>query len=220
MNDPDAFRQPTAEGWATIAGAINSMRAIQQPMTLAVTSPDFGTLWIDFVRERFYIDRALSAMPEYPRGIVLYSQPQPPGHELFPWVQWSPLDPFLWQIAPLAAREAPAMWRRRTDRYSLTRWPNLTQLPHTPADIRILAALGGGQALTAQEAAVIADVSDDDVERILDALSLMNCVESTLGSPVPPPEVEQATQRAQSATRREGGLFARLRRRRELVAHG
>lgn len=213
---------PTTDGWASVTGAINSMRSFDEPMALAVTSPDFGTLWIDFPRSRYYIDRPLDAIPLEPRTVALFSQQIAPGEELFPWVEWQPIDPLLWRISRAAFGGRPAYWLRAGDRYRLIRWPNLTQLTHTAAEIRILAALGSGQPLSVAEAAAIADASEAEVQTVINALSLGGGVEATMGSIVPPPIVEEATRRAAQAhqvERRGRGLLGRLRSRLG-VAHG
>lgn len=211
---------PTTDGWASVTGAINSMRSFEQPMALAVTSPDFGTLWIDFPRSRFYIDRPLDALPLSPRTVALYSQQIDPDQELFPWVEWSPIDPLLWKISRAAFGGSPAFWLRAGDRYRLTRWPNLTQLTHSGSEIRILAALGSGQALTVAETAAIADAAGPEVQAVINALALAGGVEASKGSVVPPPIVEEATRRAHQVERGRRGLLGRLRSRLGVAAHG
>lgn len=211
---------PTTDGWAAVTGAINSMRSFDAPMALAVTSPDFGTLWIDFPRSRYYIDRPLDAMPVNPQSVALYSQQISADEELFPWVQWSPIDPLLWWISRAAFAGTPAYWRRPGDRYRLIRWPDLTQLSHSASEIRVLAALGSGQALTVPETAVIADVPTAEVDAVINALALSGGVEATMGALVPPPIVEEATRRAHHVDRGRRGLFGRLRSRLTAPSHG
>lgn len=211
---------PTTDGWAAVTGAINSMRSFDTPMALAITSPDFGTLWIDFPRSRYYIDRPLSDMPLVPKTVALFSQPISADEELFPWVQWSPIDPLLWWMSRAAFGEEPASWRLPGDRYRLTRWPNLTQLEHGTHDIRILAALGSGQFLSVDEAVVLSGASPADVNRVINSLSLAGGVEATVGTPVPPPLVAEATTRAHHVDRGRRGLLGRLRSRFAAPAHG
>ena len=203
---------PSIDGWPTVAGAINSMRSFDAPMALAITSPDFGTLWIDFPRSRFYIDRPLAEMPAVPRNIGLFSQQLIEGEELFPWVHWQPIDVLLWWMARAAFGGCPAVWRNPTDRYRISRWPNLTQLPHTPTDIRILAALSSGHDVTPDEVAVLAGAPLDEVNVVINALSLAGGLDASSAPLAPPPMVAAATERAHRAETRQG-LFGRLRAR-------
>ena len=209
---PAPSSPPSIDGWPTVTGAINSMRSFEEPMALAITSPDFGTLWIDFPRSRYYIDRPLSSMPAIPRNIGLFSQQLVDGEELFPWVQWEPIDALLWWMARAAFGGQPAAWRRPTDRYRIIRWPNLTQLPHTATDIRVLAALSSGQELSAEEAAVLAAAPVDEVQVVINALSLAGGLDTNSAAIAPPAAVAAATERAQAAGPRPG-LFGRLRAR-------
>lgn len=102
---------------------------------------------------------------------------------------------------------------RRGDRYRLSRWPDLTALPHLPDDIRALASLGGGQDLTVDDVAGLTGLELSAVRNLMNALSLMGCLDAVAGPVEPPPIVVEATRRAQRDRAAQRGLFGRLRAR-------
>jgi len=200
------------DGWRKVAAAIDSMRRLSMPMLLTVVSSRMPPLWIDLSTGRYHWEPPLSALPESPGEVTVYSQPIEAGNPPYPWVAWQPMDPLLWEIGRRAFRDHRAEWMRKGDRYALQRWPNLTEIAHTPEEIRMIATLANGF-LTAQELGLLAGADEATARRVLDRLSLMGAIKTASG-PVAPPTVvggedtavPGAKDRAQGA-----GLFARLR---------
>lgn len=211
---------PPTLGWPGVVGAIVSLRRMAAPMALAITSPDFGTVWVDLTRDRYHSEYELEQMPASPSSIGIATQALAPGQELFPGARWRALDPFLWHVGRSAFGDAEASWMRGGDRYRLSRWPDLTQLPHGADEIRIIAALGAGQDLTVQETVELAGVDGRTARSVMNALSLMGCLDAVAGPVEPPPVIAQATRRAARERATRQGLFGRLRARLTGVANG
>lgn len=228
VDDARAVRAtPVTVGWATVASAAHSMRQLPVPMLLTVVSNECEPIWIDFGSGRYFCERAVADMPAEPTGIKLYSQAIQPGVQPYPWVAWRSMDPLLWQIGRLAFGGERAGWMRPGDRYALERWPNLTEIPHTADEIRMIATLANGF-LTAGELALLTGVDEPTAQRLLNTLSLMGAVKAAGGPLAPPAVVAQAQAKAEkaqaseadaAATEQQGaerssggfGFFARLR---------
>lgn len=199
-------------GWRKVAAAVDSMRRLSMPMLLTVVSSQMAPLWIDLSTGRYYWELQLTELPESPGDVTVYSQPIEAGNPPYPWVAWRPMDPLLWEIGRRAFRDHRADWMRTGDRYALQRWPNLTEISHTPEEIRMIATLANGF-LTAQELGLLAGADEATAQRVLDMLSLMGAIKTATG-PVAPPTIvagddapgPDPKDRAQGS-----GLFARLR---------
>jgi len=210
--------RPDTVGWRSVATAIHSMRQLPMPMLLTVVSSDCEPLWVDFSTGRYYWERPLVAMPERPAGVTVYSQPIEPGNPPYPWVSWRSMDPLLWQIGRFAFGTDRATWMRPGDRYALQRWPNLTEIPHTADEIRMIATLANGY-LTAGELALLSATDEPTAQRVLNMLSLMGAVKPAAGPLAPPAivaRVQAQPRPAQPATASAPtsfGFFSRLRER-------
>jgi len=207
--------RPDTVGWRSVATAMHSMRQLPMPMLLTVVMQDCEPLWVDFSTSRYYWERSLLAMPEMPGGVTVYSQPLEVGNPPYPWVPWRAMDPLLWQIGRFAFGGERATWMRPGDRYALQRWPNLTEIPHTADEIRMIATLANGY-LTAQELALLTGQDEPTAQQVLNRLSLMGAVKPAAGPLAPPSIVTQAQGQPQrlaleSTPASSFGLFNRLR---------
>ncbi len=164
------------------------MQWMPTPMLLTITSADISPVWIDFSRMRYYTERPIAELPDTPGGVTLYAQPIPPGETPYPWVDWRPAAALLWQIGGLAFGGERAAWLRPGDRYHLERWPNITELPHTQDETRMVAALAEGY-LTAQEIALVTGNTTESATRVLNMLSLLGVLAAERGPIAPPSEL-------------------------------
>ncbi len=203
-----------AVGWRKVANAVNSMRQLSMPMLLTIVSSRMAPLWIDCSTGRYFWEPPLVELPDTPGEVTVYSQPIEAGNPPYPWVAWRPVDPLLWEIGRHAFREQRADWMRPGDRYALQRWPNLTEIPHSPEEIRMIATLANGY-LTAQELGLLTGADTATAQRVLDMLSLMGAIKTASGPLAPPTVVggaEQGPAPRDPKDRAQGfGLFARLR---------
>ncbi len=206
--------RPDALGWRSIATAIHSIRQLPMPMLLTVATSECEPIWIDFGAGRYYWERPLASMPESPGTVKVYSQPIEAGKPPYPWVAWRGMEPLLWQIGRHAFGTDRASWMRPDDRYTLQHWPNLTEIPHSADEIRMIATLANGY-LTVQELGLVAGVDEPNAQRMLNTLSLIGAVKPAGGPLAPPPivakvQAEAPQARAAWATSRFG-FFSRLR---------
>ncbi len=205
--------RPETVGWKSVATAIHSMRQLPMPMLLTVVSTDTQPLWIDFSTGRYFWELPLTSMPAQPGGVTIYSQPIEPGSPPYPWVAWRAMDPLLWQIGRYAFGSDRATWMKPGERYALQRWPNLTEIPHSAEEIRMIATLANGY-LTAQELGLLTGSDEASAQRVLNMLSLMGAVKPASG-PIAPPavvaQVQAQPQQVQRAQQQSFGFFQRLR---------
>ena len=203
-------------GWRSVATAVHSMRQLSMPMLLTIVASGMPPLWIDLSTGRWYWEPPLTDLPRSPGEVTVYSQPIEPGNPPYPWVAWRPMDPLLWQIGRFAFESAPADWLRQGERYALQRWPNLTEIPHQPEEVRMIATLANGF-LTPQELGLLTGADEPTARQVLSRLSLMGAIKTATGPVAPPTVIAHSPAPATDAGDRaqRGGLFAKLRQRLE-----
>jgi len=205
--------RPEAAGWRSVAIAIHSLRQLPTPTLLTIAFADGPhPLWIDFSTLQYFWELPLAEMPPEPGALTVYSQPIESGEPPYPWVEWRPADPLLWQIGRFAFGTERAPWMRPGERYALQRWPNLTETPHSPEEIRMAATLTNGF-LTAEEIGLLSGSDTPNAQRVLNALSLMGAVRTT-DSAAPAPAgsaLPAAVAESPAAPTESGGFLQRLR---------
>ncbi len=203
--------RPDTAGWRGVALAIRSMR--ESPVLLTVVSSDCEPLWIDLSTSRYYWERPLASMPEAPGDVTIYSQPVEAENPPYPWVVWRAMDPLLWQMGRFAFGTDPAAWLRPGERYALQRWPNLTEIPHSTEELRMIATLAN-DFLTAEEFGLLTGADPATVRRMLNMLSLMGAVKAAAAPLAPPAAVERARsepERAKDDSSANFGFLSRVR---------
>ena len=201
-----------ADGWRKVAVAVDSMRRLSAPVLLTVVASQLAPLWIDLSTGRYFWEPQLTELPDSPGEVTIYSQPIEADNPPYPWVAWRSMDPLLWEIGRRAFRDRRADWMRAGDRYALQRWPNLTEISHTPEEIRMIATLANGF-LTAQELGLLAGADEATALRVLDVLSLMGAIKTSTepAAPAPTAAGEESARRDPQDRAQGAGLFARLR---------
>ncbi|MEO5535948.1 MAG: hypothetical protein ABIR17_12555 [Pseudolysinimonas sp.] len=202
---PPVVRQqplPSTAGWASAAVAIHSVRRIPTPVLLRLDVVGHGSLSIDFRHHAYAWDVPLDHFPEAPAAVLVETHPTtedaPPPFAL----PGRDLDGLLWLIGRHAFIDEPASWLWADDRYRLTRWPNLAQLPITLDEVRMTAMLGNADA-TPAELAAAGGVTEAAAQRVVNAFSLMGILRASAVAPAPVAEPQVQV----------SGLFARLKAR-------
>lgn len=200
---PDLAPQslPSVIGWASAAVAIHSVRRIPTPVLLRLDVVGFGALMVDFRHHAFEWETPLERFPEDPGAVLVETHPTTPDGPAPFELPGRDLDGLLWLVGQHAFRDR-ASWLWSDDRYRLTRWPNLAELPITLEQVRMTAMLGNVAATPAELAAAVG-VPVESAQRLVNAYSLMGILRSAPAAVAP---VAQATPPAR-------GLLARLRTR-------
>jgi len=206
-----AHNRPDAPGWSSAATAIHSMRKLEKPVLLFLEVPELSPLILDFTHNVYVWDRPLYTLPIEPLHVGVYTQPVQDGDAPICLLPGPSLDILLWLIGLNSFDGALAWWLPATERYHMARWPNLTEIPHTSDQMRMIAMLGNAF-LTPLELARVSASSVAAAQRLLNALSLMGILKSSAVAPEPTPHV------AQLDPHPTHGLFRRLRDR--LGQHG
>jgi len=182
----EAAARDAPNGWLGIAETIHAMRLSPTPMLLTVVGTRIPPMWIDLATDRYFWEPPLADLPDSPGEATAHPQPIDPGNPPYPWVAWRSLDPLLWELGRHAFARNAAPWRREEARCALRRWPNLTEIPHSVEEIRMVATLANGP-LTSQELALLAGVDPAAARRTMDTLSLMDALKAE-GAPSAPPD--------------------------------
>lgn len=215
---------PAAGGWASTAMAIHAVRRMPSPVLLRIDVVGAGSLLID-PRIDGYTGLAAESLPIHPTAVHVETHPiaqaAPPST-----APRGDLDAVLWHIGEHAFGEERATWLWEGDRYRLTRWPRVTRLTVDLDSIKMFAALGAAS-ITVEELSVAADVTREQAQRTINALSLMGIVTSKTAAPPTPraepqpsagaPEIGGSTRataqgRHSAEPSSTNGLFSRLRR--------
>lgn len=218
--DGSAPARPEPAGWRKAATALHVLRDAGAPVLCTIVASQMQPLWIDLSTERFFWEPPLTELPADPGELTVYSQPIEPGNPPYPWVAWRAMDPLLWQVGRYAFATELADWLGQGDRFALQRWPNLTEIPHSAEEIRMIATLANGS-LTAQELGLLTGTGNGAARQVLSMLSLMGAVKvaNPPVTPVPtaseqPPASTSARPavRASAGDRAESfGFFSKLR---------
>lgn len=203
-----AHNRPDAPGWSSAATAIHSVRKLDAPVLLYLQVPSFTPLVLDFTHNVYVWDRPVEVLPIEPSHVGVSTQPVRDGDAPICLLPGPNLDTLLWYIGLNSFEGALAWWLPENERYHMARWPNLTELPHSSEQMRMIAMLGNAY-LSPRELARVSAASVSSAQRLLNALSLMGILKSSASAPEPAPHVELAV--------RPHGLFHRLRER--LASH-
>ena len=199
-----AHNRPDAPGWSSAATAIHSVRKLDAAVLLYLDVPSFTPLVLDFTHNVYVWDRPLEVLPIEPSHVGVHTQPVRDGDAPICLLPGPNLDTLLWLIGLNSFGGALAWWLPESERYHMTRWPNLTELPHTSDQMRMIAMLGNAY-LSPLELARVSASTLASAQRLLNALSLMGILKSSTSSPEPAPRAE--------AVSHPHGLFQRLRER-------
>jgi hypothetical protein len=194
---------PYAAGWASAATAVHGIRQLAAPMLLALDPAGLPRIVIDLRHRAFDWPLPLDALPSEPESVHVATQPVAADDPAPFTLPGRPLDALLWMIGRDAFTDRPAPWMRG-ERFRLSRWPNLTDLPHDADELAMIAVLANGWADVRELAAAVA-VPETAAQRLVNALGLMDVLR------VLEPEAEHVPRPRVRTERR--GLFARLRNR-------
>ncbi len=195
-----------ARGWAAAATAVHAVRLVAAPVVLELSVAGHADILIDVRYRAFHWDIPLDRFPVDADAVIVHTEPLDPDAPPLFELPGRDLDGLLWTMGLHAFGEDPAGWMRHGDRHRLARWPNFTELAHTPEQLRMTAMLGNAF-LTAGELAAAAGTGTGEAQRLLNALGLMDGLRSSAGDVAPPPTMRPG----RGAQGR--GLFARLRER-------
>lgn len=203
----DISNIPFTVGWTRAAIAVHSVLQLPVPILLRLKADTHAPLLIDFRHHAFSWTIAPEDFPAHPVEVLVETEPTtddaPPIFEL----PGRNLDSLLWIMGQHSFAGMPASWLRPGDRYTLSRWPNLTEHAHTLSQMRMTAMLGNVY-VSAQELAVAADVSEGEAQSLINAFSLMGILRASSDVEAPVATGEAADEQAPSR-----GLFDRLRAR-------
>jgi hypothetical protein len=192
---------PDAPGWSSAATAIHAVGLAEVPMLLVLEARGHGPIVIDFRHTAFAWEVPLDCFPVEPESVGVQTHPVRPGDPALFELPGRNLDALLWMIGLNSFEGALAWWLPADRRYRTTRWPNLTELVHTPQQLRMIAMLGNAF-LTPDELAAASGSSPAEAQRLLNALSLMSILRSSATAPAVAPRAEPAIP--------SRGLFRRL----------
>jgi len=204
--DMDVADLAYTRGWSSAAIAVHSILSISTPMFLRLRVDGHPSLLVDFRHHAFDWATTAEHFPTDPSRVIVETEPTTESAPALFLLPGRNLDSLLWMIGLNSFGDTSASWLRPGDRHRLLRWPNLSQLRHTVAQMHMTAMLGNA-ALTVPELASIAGVTVADAQRLINALSLMGILEATRDQT--PPPVAAASEVVAPPT----GLFARLRAR-------
>jgi hypothetical protein len=193
-------------GWKTAALAMHSIRQIASPMLVRLIATGCPPILIDTRHRAFSWAVPMESFPMRPEAVSVETIAASDEDPLLFSLPGRDLDELLWTMGAVAFSSGPADWMRPEDRYTLTKWPNFTVVPHSMDQIRMTAMLSSGF-LSAAELATAAGVSNAEAHRLINALSLIGSLESAMGPVAPPPFINA---RADDTASR-GGLFRLLR---------
>lgn len=196
----------TAIGWKGAALAMHSLRQIPSPMFVRLIATGYPPILIDTRHRAFTWVVPMEAFPQRPEAVTVETIAANAEDPLLFPLPGRDLDELLWTMGTLAFPDRAADWMRPEDRYTLTKWPNFTVVPHSMDQIRMTAMLSSGF-LSAEELATAAGVPIADAHRLINALSLIGSLESAMGPVAPPPFINARA----SDLEGKGGLFRMLR---------
>ncbi|WP_309713701.1 hypothetical protein [Pseudolysinimonas sp.] len=202
---PETVDFPVTVGWTQAAMAVTAVLSLNTPVHIRMVIEGHEPLLIDFRHHAFSWSTPLEDFPVDAVHTRLETVPtsadDPPYFEL----PGQDLDGLLWEMGLNSFGGGPAVWLSPGERYSLTRWPNLTQHSHNLRQVQMIAVLGNAYASTA-ELAAFAGVEVSEAQRLINALSLMRILARSAAAPA-------ATMAPQTAAAKRDSLFARLRKR-------
>jgi len=187
-----ASRPVSSDGWDTIVAAIHAISSMGQPILLTLTAKNMKPIWIDFHTRRFYMETVMSEIPAVPVGVKIFSHPVDPENPPYPWVAWKSLDGLLWNIGERAFVTGRALWLILGERYTLSRWPNLTEISYGVDDLRSISMLANGS-ITIDELALVARTSIEHSQKLISMLSLLGVLRGT-GAPMVPTQLIEAAE--------------------------
>jgi len=185
---PTPAPPPTSPGWGTSATAIHGIQQIAKPMLVSLSPSGFGTIAIDLRSQEYVWQHRLVEFPPMPDNVVIGTYPiegDAPGLA----GERLGLGPLLWMIGLNAFGGDRASWLRQGDKFRLKWWPDLDLLPATPEQLHVVKT-SVKSLMTVEKLAQVAKLPVEQVQPVINALSLMNAlrrVEGKGGSPVLPP---------------------------------
>lgn len=177
--------------------AVRSAAKKRQELLLTLTADNMTPIWLDLRTKRFFTESPLDELPEETVNPKLYAKLIDPNDPPFPWVNWRSIDAILWTIGEKAFAEKRARWLILGERYSLVRWPNLTQISYGSDELNAISMLANGL-LTVEELALVARISVEKSANLISTLSFMGVLRGT-GAPRIPLKVAEAMNNAPSS---------------------
>lgn len=188
---------PSPSGWDNVVAAVRSATKKRQELLLTLTADNMTPIWLDLRTKRFFTESPLDELPEETVNPKLYAKLIDPNDPPFPWVNWRSIDAILWTIGERAFAEKRARWLILGERYSLVRWPNLTQISYGSDELNAISMLANGL-LTVEELALVARISVEKSANLISTLSFMGVLRGT-GAPRIPLKVAEAMNNAPSS---------------------
>lgn len=188
---------PSPSGWDNVVAAVRSATKKRQELLLTLTADNMTPIWLDLRTKRYFTESPLDELPEETVNPKLYAKLIDPNDPPFPWVNWRSIDAILWTIGERAFAEKRARWLILGERYSLVRWPNLTQITYGSDELNAVSMLANGL-LTVEELALVARISVEESAKLISTLSFMGVLRGT-GAPRIPLKVAEAMSHAPSS---------------------
>lgn len=205
IREMDVADAPFTRGWSSAAVAVHSILSISTPMFLRLRVDDHPSLLVDFRHHAYDWSTPIERFPSHPANVDVETEATTESAPALFVLPGRSLDGLLWMMGLNSFGDLPASWLRPGDSYHLVRWPNLSQLRHTVAQMHMTAMLGNA-ALTPAQLANVAGVTLADAQRLINALSLMGILEASRG-----PEAPEPVSARRVIDTPAHGLFARLR---------
>ena len=185
---PTPTPPPLSPGWATAATAIHGIQQIAKPILLSLTPAGFGTIAVDLRSQEYVWQHGIEDFPAAPADVAISTYPIEGDAPGLAGTRLG-LDPLLWMVGLHAFGADRASWLRHDDKYRLKWWPDLDLLPATPEQIHVVRT-SVKSLMTVEKLAHAAKLPVEQVQPVVNALSLMNAlrrIEGKGGSPVRPP---------------------------------
>jgi Protein of unknown function (DUF2510) len=124
-------------------------------------------LTIDMVERIYWWERDLDSFPAYPDDLQVTTTAR--AEAAVPSIAGRYIEPLLWRVG--IGSLADAMFKRvdPTLRYKLRRWPDLSSMPHTANQLRMMTMLANAQ-LTPAELSAVTEIPAREVMSLLDVV--------------------------------------------------
>jgi hypothetical protein len=157
-------------GWTEVAVAVARARRSAEPTLLTARVDGHAPLVVDVAAGLWWWDADLTTFPAAPGHVDVVLSPRD-GDEEARRGPGRPLAPLMWLVGLGSFPGELAWWLQPDDRHRLTVEPDLTTLPHEPAQAEMIGLLAAAPH-TVKELSTAAAVPCGEARRVVNALSV------------------------------------------------
>lgn len=169
-------------GWATAAESMYAALRDPRPTLMRIDIAGHPPVAVDFPRRQFFWEGSIERFPDEPSRVSVRTVDSTPETAAALGTGGQDLAILLWTVGMESFGGTPATWLRPGDRYRLSQWPNFTVLPRRMAHLRMTAALVNAY-LSIDELATVTATPVSDVQRLVNALTLLDVVDVAADAP-------------------------------------